>query len=306
MKTPATPAATAAAETGLPEVMIAAARQTGLLQPLAVGVVIILIVFLAALLIGNPEHVGPAIVTGLDYSDLLVETRRGMHKPVTAMVDVTHIEGLGEISLEDDYIVIGCGVTHSQIVADERIVERGSCLAESCGVIGGPQVRNTGTLAGNVAHALPAGDGTIGLLALGGEVDRDGPRHQRELVVDGARRRREPDAHLATGVADDQVDELLRQTEPKAHDAWQTKVDEGGVSPAAPEVAKAIVEPADGVVAGPALEVTLDPCKPTPPRNPTAATPSPGARFAWSQRSSLPTWPSSWLWPTAVRAPSPS
>ena len=42
---------------------------------------------------------------------------------------------------------------------------------ESCGVIGGPQVRNVATLAGNVAHALPAGDGSIGLLALDGEVE---------------------------------------------------------------------------------------------------------------------------------------
>ena len=121
---------------------------------------------------------GEARVVG-GGTDLLVETRRGLHKPVTAMVDVTHIEGLGEISFEDDYIVIGCGVTHSQIVRDRRIIERGSCLAESCGVIGGPQVRNVGTLAGNVAHALPAGDGTIGLLALGGEIEVTG--------VDGAR-----------------------------------------------------------------------------------------------------------------------
>lgn len=121
---------------------------------------------------------GDARVVG-GGTDLLVETRRGLHKPVTAMVDVTHIEGLGKISVEDDYIVIGCGVTHSQIVRDERIIEKGACLAESCGVIGGPQVRNVGTLAGNVAHALPAGDGTIGLLALGGEIEVAG--------VDGAR-----------------------------------------------------------------------------------------------------------------------
>jgi carbon-monoxide dehydrogenase medium subunit len=113
---------------------------------------------------------GEARVVG-GGTDLLVETRRGMHKPVEAMVDVTHIDGLGEISMEDDHIVIGCGVTHSRIVRDERIIESGSCLAESCGVIGGPQVRNVGTLAGNVAHALPAGDGTIGLLALGGEIE---------------------------------------------------------------------------------------------------------------------------------------
>lgn len=121
---------------------------------------------------------GEARVVG-GGTDLLVETRRGMHKPVTAMVDVTHIDGLDEISLEDGYIVIGCGVTHSRIVRDERIVASGTCLAESCGVIGGPQVRNVGTLAGNVAHALPAGDGTIGLLALGGEIEVAG--------VDGTR-----------------------------------------------------------------------------------------------------------------------
>ncbi len=104
-------------------------------------------------------------------TDLLVETRRGLHRPVEAMVDVTHIEGLDVITSDEDNIVIGCGVTHSRIVRDARILKYGMCLSESCGVIGGPQVRNVGTLAGNVAHALPAGDGTIGLLALGGEIE---------------------------------------------------------------------------------------------------------------------------------------
>jgi len=113
---------------------------------------------------------GQARVVG-GGTDLLVETRRGLHRPVEAMVDVTHIDGLNAITTEDNQIVIGCGVTHSQIVKDREIVQHGTCLSESCGVIGGPQVRNVGTLAGNVAHALPAGDGTIGLLALGGEIE---------------------------------------------------------------------------------------------------------------------------------------
>ena len=43
-------------------------------------------------------------------------------------------------------------------------------------------------------------------------------------------------------VADENVDQLLRQTEPKAHDAWQTRIDEGGVDPHAPEVARAIID----------------------------------------------------------------
>ena len=112
-------------------------------------------------------------------TDLLVEARRGLRRPFEAIVDATRIGGLDSITEEGDYIVIGCGVTHTTIVNDPRITRYGRCLSESCGVIGGPQVRNTGTLAGNVAHALPAGDGTIGLLALGGDVeiaDTDGTR----------------------------------------------------------------------------------------------------------------------------------
>lgn len=113
---------------------------------------------------------GQARVVG-GGTDLLVEIRRGLHRPVEALVDVSRINGLNAIDEEGDYIVIGCGVTHSQIVKDARIIQYGTCLSESCSVIGGPQVRNVGTLAGNVAHALPAGDGTIGLLALGGEIE---------------------------------------------------------------------------------------------------------------------------------------
>lgn len=104
-------------------------------------------------------------------TDLLVEFRRGLHRPVDALVDASRIAGLAGISRDREHIVIGCGVTHSEIVCNEHIIRHGTCLAESCGVIGGPQVRNVGTLAGNVAHALPAGDGTIGLLALGGEFE---------------------------------------------------------------------------------------------------------------------------------------
>jgi len=104
-------------------------------------------------------------------TDLLVETRRGLRRPFEAIVDASRITGLGSIVEAEGHIVIGCGVTHTMLINDERIKRLGTCLSESCGVIGGPQVRNTGTLAGNVAHALPAGDGTIGLLALGGEVE---------------------------------------------------------------------------------------------------------------------------------------
>lgn len=86
-------------------------------------------------------------------------------------MDTSRITGLDLISHDHDHIVIGCAVTHTQIVRSEAIIRYGTCLVEGCGVIGGPQVRNVATLAGNIAHAMPAGDGSIGLLALGGEIE---------------------------------------------------------------------------------------------------------------------------------------
>ncbi len=103
-------------------------------------------------------------------TDLLLEIQQGHRPRMDALVDPTRIEGLDQIVEEDGWLVIGAGVTHTRIVNDPRMRQHGTCLVESCGVIGGPQVRNVATLAGNIAHALPAGDGTIGTLALGGEV----------------------------------------------------------------------------------------------------------------------------------------
>ncbi len=104
-------------------------------------------------------------------TDLLLDISQGRCPAPEAMVDPTRIEGLAGITREDGHIVIGCGATHTMITQNEDIIQHGTCLAESCGVIGGPQVRNVATLAGNIAHAMPAGDGTIGLLALEGEVE---------------------------------------------------------------------------------------------------------------------------------------
>lgn len=106
-------------------------------------------------------------------TDLLVDTQAEYyegHRPhFDALVDVTRIAGATEIREQDGFIVIGCGVTHTQVVASQWIQQRATALAEACSVVGGPQVRNVATLCGNVAHALPAADGTVALMALDGE-----------------------------------------------------------------------------------------------------------------------------------------
>jgi carbon-monoxide dehydrogenase medium subunit len=59
----------------------------------------------------------------------------------------------------------------NRIVASPLVQEHAQALVEACALIGGPQVRNTATLGGNVAHALPAADGTIALLAMDAQAE---------------------------------------------------------------------------------------------------------------------------------------
>lgn len=106
-------------------------------------------------------------------TDLLVDTQAEYyegHRPhFDALVDITRLEGAREIRVEGDSVTIGCGVSHTRIVASPRLRERAAALVEACAVVGGPQVRNVATLVGNVAHALPAADGTVALMALDAE-----------------------------------------------------------------------------------------------------------------------------------------
>lgn len=106
-------------------------------------------------------------------TDLLIDLQHATQQPhsLTALVDVTAIPEMTRIEQQEDWLYVGAAVTHTAIVQSRLIEARATCLVESCGVVGGPQVRNVGTLGGNVAHALPAGDGTTSLVALDAEAE---------------------------------------------------------------------------------------------------------------------------------------
>jgi carbon-monoxide dehydrogenase medium subunit len=104
-------------------------------------------------------------------TDLLVDARANAAPAAHALIDITRIPDLTSIDHADGRITIGAGVTHARIVGSPVLRDHAACLVESCGVVGGPQVRNVATLGGNVAHALPAADGTVSLVALDAEVE---------------------------------------------------------------------------------------------------------------------------------------
>lgn len=137
----------------------------------------------------SPKTVEEAVSILKDYggnarviaggTDLLIDLRAENSSHIQeALVDITAIADLCDITADEQFIYIGAGVTHAQIVKSHALADKATCLVESCGVVGGPQVRNVGTLGGNVAHALPAGDGTTSLVALDAhaEVVKDGKR----------------------------------------------------------------------------------------------------------------------------------
>jgi CO/xanthine dehydrogenase FAD-binding subunit len=108
-------------------------------------------------------------------TDLLLEIQQGRKPRPEALVDITRIPDMTAIRADDGVLYIGAAVTHTAIIGSPLLAQQATCLIESCGVIGGPQVRNVATLGGNVAHALPAGDGTLSLVALDAEAEVAGP-----------------------------------------------------------------------------------------------------------------------------------
>jgi len=99
-------------------------------------------------------------------TDLLLDLEQGRHAPVQTLLDVNSIEEMTHLEITGDELFIGASVPVNRVATSPEVAHHAQALTEACDLIAGPQVRNVATLGGNVAHALPAADGTIALLAL--------------------------------------------------------------------------------------------------------------------------------------------
>jgi CO/xanthine dehydrogenase FAD-binding subunit len=123
-----------------------------------------------------------AVIAG--GTDLLLEMQQGLRPPVETLIDVSGIPELQVLEELDNTFLIGAGVTHHQVMESATLVQQATCLPEACGLVGGPQVRNVATLGGNVAHALPAGDTIIAMLALNTRVQLAAPEGRRWVGIE--------------------------------------------------------------------------------------------------------------------------
>ncbi len=99
-------------------------------------------------------------------SDLLLELQQGDFPPIGRLVDVTEIDELCALEIRDGTLFIGAAVTLARLANSDLVKTHAQALHEAARLMANPQVCNVATIGGNVAHALPAADGTIALLAL--------------------------------------------------------------------------------------------------------------------------------------------
>lgn len=116
-------------------------------------------------------------------TDLIVELDRKMRPPLT-LIDISRLPDLDYITLDSDgWLHLGPRVTHADVVASALCVQHAFPLAQACRQVGAPQIRNRGTLAGNLITASPANDAIPPLLALDAEVTLRSAHGQRRLPL---------------------------------------------------------------------------------------------------------------------------
>jgi len=103
-------------------------------------------------------------------TDLMLELKKNMHPEVRTIIDITRIRGLDFILEDDETIHIGPLVTHNQCLVSETLIRHALPLVKAAQSIGAAQIRNAGTVYGNLITASPANDTISPLIALEAEL----------------------------------------------------------------------------------------------------------------------------------------
>ena len=124
------------------------------------------------------EHPGAVPISG--GTDLMVEINFDRGRPETVL-DLSRVPELGEWGTENGHVRVGAGVTYKRIIAE--LGESLPGLAMASRTVGSPQIRNRGTVGGNLGTSSPAGDGLPPLYVSDAEVELSSTAGTRRVPV---------------------------------------------------------------------------------------------------------------------------
>jgi CO/xanthine dehydrogenase FAD-binding subunit len=132
-------------------------------------------------------------------TDVMVEVNLDLRRP-EAILDLTRLAELTDWGADGDHLRVGAGVTYTRII--DELGDRLPGLAMASRTVGSPQIRNRGTVGGNLGTASPAGDAHPPLLASGAIVElasSSGTRRvaARDFFVGPKRNAMRPDELIA-------------------------------------------------------------------------------------------------------------
>ncbi|GIF98573.1 FAD binding domain-containing protein [Catellatospora citrea] len=113
-------------------------------------------------------------------TDVMVELNFHRRRP-GVLLDLTRIGDLTTWAMDGELLRVGAGVSYTRLI--EELGDRLPGLAMAARTVGSPQIRNRGTLGGNLGSASPAGDGHPPLLAAGAQVELASVRGTRLVPI---------------------------------------------------------------------------------------------------------------------------
>jgi len=132
----------------------------------------------AEALVAKSEHPGAVPIAG--GTDVMVELNFDRRRP-EALLDLTRVSELTQWSVEGSAIRLGAGVTYTRII--NELGRQLPGLAMASRTVGSPQIRNRGTVGGNLGTASPAGDAHPALLAAEAEIEVASVRGTRRIPI---------------------------------------------------------------------------------------------------------------------------
>jgi len=122
----------------------------------------------------------PGTVPIAGGTDLMVELNFDKHRP-DALLDLNRVDDLARWWTDGGRVRLGAGVTYARVLDELGAVLPGLAMASR--TIGSPQIRNRGTVGGNLGTASPAGDAHPALLAAEADVEIASVRGVRQVPV---------------------------------------------------------------------------------------------------------------------------